>query len=74
MLVLNLRDLWEKISLEEEGLDLRGHSAAGMVSDPNISCHNSSLLLADIAHNAKVEYSRGTSEYDLYPPPKMKYK
>lgn len=26
-----LRDLWKKVSLEEEGLDLHGHSAAGMV-------------------------------------------
>lgn len=72
MLVLNLRDLWKKVSVEEEGLDLHGHSAAGMVvlTSPATA---SLFSCADEADNGKVEYSRGTSEYDLYPSSKIKY-
>lgn len=71
MLVLNLRDLWKKVSLEEGGLDLQGHSASGMVILPSPATPSLSSC-ADKSHNGKVEYSRGTSEYDLYAPSKIK--
>lgn len=61
-----------KRPLEEEGLDLHGHSAAGMVTLKSPATVSFSSC-ADTTHNGKVEYSRETSEYDFYSPPKIKY-